>query len=134
MGHNFPKRYHSAAAFAKAIGVVPSNEVYGGKLLKRKGTHGNAGAKLALLQVAKAWSLHPDVTRSPHLVRWFVGYRKRANFMKATSALARRCAEHLYHVCRTGIPYDDSQNTRLMGVSEIVNPVGGASKNTPAQG
>jgi hypothetical protein len=73
--------------------------------------------------MAKAWALHPDVTSSPNLARWFVGYRKRANFMKATSALARRCVEHLYHVCRTGFAYDDAQNARMVGVRNDRAPV-----------
>jgi hypothetical protein len=30
LGSNFHQRYYSAGAFAKAIGVVPSNEVSGG--------------------------------------------------------------------------------------------------------
>ena len=38
MGANYHQRYFSAEAFAKAIGVVPSNEVSGGKLLM--GTNG----------------------------------------------------------------------------------------------
>jgi len=94
MGANFHQRYHSAEAFARAIGVVPSNEVSGGKLLKRRATHGNARVKFHLLAAAKSFAIHGH---GP-LKAWFDEYRRRAHYMKATSALARRIAEALWWV------------------------------------
>lgn len=101
MGANFHQRYHSAEAFARAIGVVPSNEVSGGKLLKRRATHGNARVKFHLLAAAKSFAIHGH---GP-LKAWFDEYRRRAHYMKATSALARRIAEALWWVLSRDQPY-----------------------------
>jgi transposase len=101
MGANFHQRYHSAEAFARAIGVVPSNEVSGGKLLKRRATHGNARVKFHLLAAAKSFAIHGH---GP-LKAWFDEYRRRAHYMKAISALARRIAEALWWVMTRNQPY-----------------------------
>ncbi len=101
MGANFHQRYHSAEAFARAIGVVPSNEVSGGKLLKRRATHGTARVKFHLLAAAKSFAIHGH---GP-LKAWFDEYRRRAHYMKATSALARRIAEALWWVLSRDQPY-----------------------------
>jgi transposase len=101
MGDNYHQRYYSAAAFAKAIGVVPSNEVSGGKLLKRKASHGNMRVKFHLLQTAKVFALHG---KGP-MREWFNSYRGRTTYMKATSAVARRMAEGLWWVLVRNEPY-----------------------------
>jgi transposase len=101
MGANYHQRYDSAASFAKGIGVVPSNLVSGGKLLKRQASHGNKRVKFHLLLVAKAYAIHG---RGP-LRDWYNAYRSRTNFMKATSALARRIAEALWWVLVRNEPY-----------------------------
>lgn len=95
-GDNYWERYHSAGAFAKAIGVVPANEVSAGKLLKRKTTHGNVHTKMHLLNAVKAWVLSGK-DNGP-LLLWFSKYRKRATYKKAISALARHVAESLYYM------------------------------------
>lgn len=101
LGANYHQRYYSAAALAKAIGVVPANEVSGGKLLKRRSSHGNARVKFHLLAAAKALALHGG---GP-LKTWFDYYRARVHYYKATSALARRMAEGLWWVLVRGEPY-----------------------------
>lgn len=101
MGANYHQRYFSAEAFAKGIGVVPSNEVSGGKLLKRRASHGNQRVKFQILCNAKAFVIHG---KGP-LRSWFDAYRSRANYMKATSALARRMAEGLWWVMVRQVPY-----------------------------
>ena len=101
MGSNYHQRYYSAAAFAKAIGVVPSNEVSGGKLLKRRASHGNRRVKFHLLFSAKAYVMHGGGS----LHSWYSDYRSRANYLKATSALARRMAEALWWVMVRNEPY-----------------------------
>lgn len=101
MGDNYHQRYDSAAAFAKAIGVVPSNEVSGGKLLKRKASHGNKRVKFHLLSVAKVYAIHGK----GHLRQWYNSYRGRTSYMKAISALARRIAEALWWVMVRHEPY-----------------------------
>lgn len=124
-GSNLHVRYTGADAFAKALGVVPSNEVSGGKLLKRKSSHGNQNVKMPLLQTAKAISLHIDAVCPPEWVNWFVKYKARAGFMKATSALARRMAEFLYWVMYTGKPFQSMRKVNLpapLSPIEQVNP------------
>jgi transposase len=116
-GSNFYHRYPNAAAFAKAIGIVPSNEVSGGKLLKRKASHGNMSVKKALLAQAKGFALHLDVTRCECWCTWFVGYKKRAGWMKATSALARKMAEAVYIVSLKGEPFRQKRKYRLVDPS-----------------
>lgn len=101
MGANYHQRYFSAQAFSKAIGVVPSNEVSGGKLLKRRASHGNKRVKFHLLSSAKSFAIHG---RGP-LRGWFDGYRSRSNYMKAISGLARRIAEALWWVMVQDAPY-----------------------------
>jgi transposase len=101
MGANYHQRYYSAEAFAKAIGVVPANEVSGGKLLKRRSSHGNKRLKFHLLSSAKAFAIHGQ---GP-LREWFNAYRGRTNYMKATSALSRRIAEALWWVMVRDEPY-----------------------------
>jgi transposase len=101
MGANFHQRYYSAQAFAKGIGVVPANEVSGGKLLKRRASHGNARVKFHLLCATKAFAIHG----SGPLHAWYVAYRERANYMKAISAAARRMAEALWWVMVRNQPY-----------------------------
>ena len=101
MGANYHQRYPTASAFAKAIGGVPSNEVSGGKLLKRRASHGNQRLKFHLLSAAMAFAIHG---RGP-LRSWFDAYRSRSNFFKSTSALARRMAEALWWVMLRNEPY-----------------------------
>jgi len=101
MGANYHQRYYSAEAFAKGIGVVPSNEVSGGKLLKRRASHGNQRVKFHLLAAAKVFAIHG---KGP-LHSWFATYRGRTNYMRATSALARRIAEALWWVMVKNEPY-----------------------------
>jgi transposase len=101
MGSNYHQRYYSASAFAKGIGVVPSNEVSGGKLLKRRASHGNKRLKFHLLFSAKAFAIHG---KGP-LRSWFDAYRGRTNYLKATSALSRRMAEALWWVMVRNEPY-----------------------------
>ncbi len=101
LGANFHQRYCTAEAFSKAIGVVPANEVSGGKLLKRRSSHGNARVKFHLLSAAKAFAIHGN---GP-LKAWFDQYRGRVHYFKATSALARRMAEGLWWVMIKNEPY-----------------------------
>jgi transposase len=101
MGANFHQRYSTAEAFAKAIGVVPANEVSGGKLLKRKASHGNMRVKFHLLSAAKAFAIHGN----GFLKAWFESYRGHSTYLKATSALARRMAEGLWWVMARQEPY-----------------------------
>ena len=104
MGDDFENRYPDQRAFCRALGIVPSNIVSGGKLLKREATHGNVRAKLHLLSNAKAW-----VTRSHPgpLYKWYVSYKERTNYMKATSALAHKMAEGMYIAKASGLPFDE---------------------------
>ena len=120
MGDNYHQRYDSAAAFAKAIGVVPSNEVSGGKLLKRRASHGNKRVKLHLLTVAKVYAIHGK----GHLREWYNSYRSRTTYMKATSALARRIAEALWWVLTRSEPYRYWQGELARTGNELVE-VGG---------
>jgi transposase len=117
LGANFHQRYYSAEAFAKAIGVVPSNEVSGGKLLKRRASHGNIRLKYHLLSAAKAYSLHG---KGP-LHAWYESYHARTNFRKATSALARRIAEGLWWVMVRNEPfhYWQPQEAETMQVGDL---------------
>ena len=101
MGANYHQRYYSAEAFAKGIGVVPSNEVSGGKLLKRKASHGNKRVKFHLLSAAKVFAIHGK----GQLHDWYRAYRGRVTYMKAISALARRIAEALWWVMVLDEPY-----------------------------
>lgn len=101
LGANYHQRYCTSEAFSKAIGVVPANEVSGGKLLKRRSSHGNARVKFHLLSAAKAFALHG---KGP-LKDWFDQYRGRVHYYKATSALARRIAEALWWVMVKNEPY-----------------------------
>jgi hypothetical protein len=101
MGANYHQRYCSAQAFAKGIGVVPSNEVSGGKLLKRQASHGNSRIKFHILCNAKVFAIHGH---GP-LKAWFDAYRSRTHYMKAISALGRRMAEALWWVMVRNEPY-----------------------------
>jgi transposase len=116
MGSNYHQRYHSGEAFAKGIGVVPSNEVSGGKLLKRRASHGNRRVKFHLLSATKAYAIHG---RDP-LHNWFVTYRGRSNYLKATSALARRIAEGLWWVATRNEPYKYWQGDLPRDGGEVV--------------
>jgi transposase len=98
-GDNYWMRFPTSGAFVKAIGVCPANEVSGGKLLKRKSSHGNIRIKIHLLQAVKAWAMVP---KEHPLYRWFMGYRAKAGYMKATSGVARIVAEGCYEVARRG--------------------------------
>jgi hypothetical protein len=78
MGANYHQRYYFAAAFAKGIGVVPSNEVSGGKLLKRRASHGNQRVKFPTgtycrgeqpYQRLMGW---PEIFQANHVVGVFV--------------------------------------------------------------
>lgn len=116
MGANYYQRYYSAEAFAKAIGVVPSNEVSGGKLLKRRSSHGNQRLKFHLLCAAKAFAIHGKVP----LRTWYDSYRGRSNYMKAISALGRRLAEALWWVMVRNEPYRYWQGEHAREGSEVV--------------
>lgn len=101
MGANYHQRYYSAQAFTKGIGVVPANEVSGGKLLKRKASHGNSRVKFHLLSATKVFAIHGH---GP-LHDWFETYRSRSTYMKSISAAARRIAEALWWVVVRNEPY-----------------------------
>lgn len=116
MGANYHQRYYSAEAFAKGIGVVPSNEVSGGKLLKRKASHGNKRVKFHLLSVAKVFAIHG---KGP-LYEWYRAYRGRVFYMKAISALARRIAEALWWVMVLSEPYRYWSGERALEGGEVV--------------
>jgi Transposase IS116/IS110/IS902 family len=115
MGANYHQRYYSAEAFAKGIGVVPSNEVSAGKLLKRRASHGNKRAKFHLLQSAKSWAIHG---RGP-LHDWYKMYRSRTTYMKAISALARRIAEARWWVLVRNEPYRYWSGEHAQTASEV---------------
>ena len=116
MGANYHQRYYSAEAFAKGIGVVPSNEVSGGKLLKRKASHGNKRVKFHLLSAAKVFAIHG---KGPLYV-WYRAYRGRVFYMKAISALARRIAEVLWWVMVLNEPYQHWKGERAREGGEVV--------------
>lgn len=125
MGANYQQRYPHAEAFAKAIGVVPANEVSGGKLLKRKASHGNMRVKFHLLSAAKAFAIHGN---GP-LKAWFDTYRAHSTYFKATSALARRIAEALWWVMTRQEPYkpwekqsQSSPKDAIQIGNKLVNP------------
>lgn len=137
MGANYYQRYSTAEAFSKAIGVVPANEVSGGKLLKRKSSHGNARVKIHLLSAAKAFAIHG---KGP-LKAWFDQYRGRVHYYKATSALARRMAEGLWWVLVKNEPYRYWQGGRAAKVVQVGSQLvdlstgevmGGVSPDEPA--
>lgn len=107
MGQNYWQRYHSADAFAKAVGVVPSNEVSGGKLLKRKSTHGNIYVKRHLLNSVKSWVIRPG---DHELKQFYINYRRRATYGKAVSAIARRIIEALWWMGTKGDVYRDKKS------------------------
>lgn len=94
MGQDYWIRYHSADAFAKAIGVVPANEVSGGKIVKKKSSKGNVHVKTHLLNSVKSWLLH--ASPEMELKRWYINYRHRATYAKGVSAVARQIAEQLW--------------------------------------
>lgn len=118
-GVNFHERYHSAGAFAKAIGVCPSNEVSGGKLVKRKTSHGNIHTKIHLLNCVKAWLLTGK--DDYELLSWFARYRSRASYKKATSAVARKVAEGLYHMSSRNETWQPSGTHQATNRSGSVN-------------
>jgi len=120
MGANYHQRYFSAEAFTKGIGVVPGNEVSGGKLLKRRSSHGNKRVKFHLLSASKAFAIHG---KGP-LREWFDTYRSRTNYMKATSALARRMAEALWWVMVRNEAYRHWKGERPRDGAEVVQ-IGG---------
>ena len=103
MGQNYWERYSTHRAFAKAIGVAPSNEVSGGKILKRKASHGNKSVKAHFKNAVKGWLLH---TSSDHVFKkWFDDYRRRSNYPRAVNALTRRFVESLWWVGFKGEQY-----------------------------
>lgn len=116
MGANYHQRYYSAEAFAKGIGVVPSNEVSGGKLLKRKASHGNKRVKFHLLSAAKVFAMHG---KGP-LYDWYRAYRGRVTYMKAISALSRRIAEALWWVMVLDVPYRYWKGERATQGGEVI--------------
>jgi len=116
MGSNYHQRYYSAAAFAKGIGVVPSNEVSGGKLLKRRASHGNKRLKMHLLSSAKAFAIHG---KGP-LRSWYDSYRSRTHYLKAISALSRRIAEAMWWVMVRNEPYKYWQGEPIPEESSVI--------------
>lgn len=95
MGDNYHERYPDMKSFCRGIGVVPSNVVSGGKLLKREATHGNMRVKIHLLNNVKAWVIRPH---DGPLYAWYRSYLSRTNYMRATSSLAHKVAEGLFIV------------------------------------
>ncbi len=120
MGANYHQRYCSAQAFAKGIGVVPANEVSGGKLLKRRASHGNAKVKFHLLSAVKAYAIHGH---GP-LYDWYSIYRGRSNYMKAVSGMARRIAEALWWVMVRNEPYRYWKGQKPLDGRDLVHYAG----------
>jgi transposase len=103
LGQNYWERYDTADAFCKAIGIVPNNIVSGGKILKKKTSHGNIHVKLHLLNTVKAWILH--ASEKHPLKKFYLDYKSRSSFRRATSAVARKIARALWFMGRNGQTY-----------------------------
>jgi transposase len=110
LGNNYAERYHSADAIAKAVGVVPANQVSGGKLLKRKTSHGNIHVKRHLLQAVKSWCLH--YRGSKELKEFAVSYKERAGYSKMISAVARKTIEKLWWMQHWSDVYREQSDLR----------------------
>lgn len=104
MGDNYHERYPTIKSFCRGIGIVPSNIVSGGKLLKREATHGNVRVKIHLLNNVKAWVIR---SHAGPMYAWYRNYLARTNYMKATSALAHKVAEGLYLVQYLATDFDE---------------------------
>lgn len=103
MGLDFVERYPSNEAFCKAVGVVPSNVVSGGKVLKKSSSHGNKHLKQHLLNSVKSWCV---TSKQAHpLKSFYIAYKHRSNFKKATSAVARKIMTSLYAMMKSNQPY-----------------------------
>ncbi len=110
MGVDFTERYSSGEKFVKAIGVCPNNIVSGGKVLKKESSHGNTHLKTPLLNAVKSFCNQNK--KDSELRSFFVNYRARSTYKKATSAVARRLMTMVYAMVRDNKPYD-SQTKRL---------------------
>lgn len=110
MGQDYWVRYHSADAFSKAIGVVPANEVSGGKIVKKKSSKGNVHVKTHLLNSVKSWLLHGS--REAELMQFYLNYRNRATYSKGVSAVARRIAESLWWMGERNTVYREKRDLK----------------------
>lgn len=103
MGLDFTRRYKSNEAFCKAVGVVPSNVVSGGKVLKKQSTHGNKHLKIHVLNAVKSFCV---TTKKVHpLKNFYVALKKKTNFKKAVSAVARKIMTSLYAMLKYNQTY-----------------------------
>lgn len=110
MGLDFTDRYSSGEKFVKAIGVCPNNIVSGGKVLKKDSSHGNIHLKTPLLNAVKSFCNQNK--KDSELRSFFVNYRAKSSYKKATSAVARRLMTIAYAMVRDSKPYD-SEAKRL---------------------
>ena len=110
MGLDFTDRYSSGEKFVKAIGVCPNNIVSGGKVLKKNSSHGNIHLKVPLLNAVKSYcNKSKDETE---LKKFFLNYRAKSSYKKATSAVARRLMTMIYAMVRDNKPFN-SETKRL---------------------
>lgn len=113
MGIDFPFRYSTAEKFVKALGLVPSNKISGGKLIKAESSHGNMFAKMAIINHVKPMCVGRG--RENELKKFYTFYKEKSgkNFMKAVSAVSRKLMESVYAMVRDGQPYKTKEQLEM---------------------
>ncbi len=121
MGIDLTFRYTQKEKFVKAIGLVPSNKVSGGKLIKAEATHGNIAVKMAVLNHVKPMCARRGVVND--FKNFYIHYKEKQgkNFMKATSAVGRKIMESLYAVIRDEIPYRTRAELKALNPKRFEN-------------
>lgn len=109
MGADFPIRYPNSEAFANAIGVVPRNEVSGGKVLKKGQEKGNKHLKIPLLNTVKSAMVRKDFDHP--WKDFFLSIKGKSGFKRAVSAVAKRMMYVLYAVVRDNKSFDSEMKS-----------------------
>lgn len=101
------RRFYDANAVVAFCGVSADRKTSAGKVTSHMRRGGNVAMRYTLVQCAQA-VLRQDIP----LARWgySIQHRNReAGFKKAVVAIAARLAKYIYHVLRTGKPFDESK-------------------------
>ena len=105
-----PRRFEHQKQVAAFCGCDPSLKVSAGKVTSHVRRAGNMRLHQILIYAAQAVMQRADMP----LAQWgrsIAGRHKKGGYRKATGAVTRRIACSLWHVHRTGLPYDESKYT-----------------------
>ena len=109
-GLDTPQRYKSQGAFCKAIGICPSQEITGGKVVKTARSRGRAKIRYYLRMSVAGYLMS---ARNTYLSTRYKTYKSRAGHARAVTAQAHKVAQWIYGCWHRMEPFNEYRAYRF---------------------